>query len=594
MCGIFGTNFNDSKLSSILLETIKNRGPDNQRFIYTNGFTLGHSRLSIIDLNPRSNQPFHYKNFVIIFNGEIYNYKEIRNELLGKYKFKTNSDTEVIIKAYAEWGELCFNKFRGMWALCIFDKRTGKIILSKDRFGMKPLYYYFRKIKGVQHFVFSSSMHTILEFLKYKKIKYYPEKKIIIRYMLQGINNYDKLTPFKQIYQLPPAHNLYYSAISAKIKIKKYYSIVKNKLDFNADFFYYFNQAVQRVTVSDLPCYLLLSGGIDSTAISLNLSKLNYKNVVCLTTPDSIASEDIFQKYTVTELGLDAIFLPYKPKASHMDEIIKVQPFPITNSSELAKLFMFKKLNEKSIKVLIDGAGGDEILLGYTDIQYEFFKYKLRSKNFFKALALLIKLLSNKSHRKNCIRSIFFDLTPKDFLYFFYKIRFKHIKFSKSDFANIFFSNNNINDLKIVLEKKLYESLIAINRCTDASSMSFGIEVRSPFQDNDLVEFCLNRENDAADDINFFNKKIIRDYIKAELPYIANNFNKKGMMQLDHIYQDLISYKDVIKNLNDIPFFRKNIFSKNFVSQINPLIRNNSSQTFKLNMLYKWYNFNFK
>ena len=165
MCGIAGCLTKKSIKNDVInkiLDSMHNRGPDNQdkiRFeLQKKNLYLFHSRLSIIDLEPRSHQPFKFRNYTLVFNGEIYNFKDIRNELVNLgYNFKTKSDTEVVIKAFSEWKINCFKKFIGMWSIAIWDDKIKKLYLSRDRFGEKPFYY----IRHEEEFYFASELKTL-------------------------------------------------------------------------------------------------------------------------------------------------------------------------------------------------------------------------------------------------------------------------------------------------------------------------------------------------------------------------------------------------------------------------------------------------
>jgi len=187
MCGIAGYFGNDKISKKLFYKASKHlylRGPDNTSFFFNHKKNLFigliHTRLSIIDLNRRSNQPFHFKNYIMIFNGEIYNYKELRKTLISKgYKFNTDSDTEVLIKSFDCWKEKCFKKFEGMWALAIYDKKKNEIVISRDCFGEKPIYY-FKFEKGI---FFASNINCLLDLIREKKQFNYEHIK---RYLVNG------------------------------------------------------------------------------------------------------------------------------------------------------------------------------------------------------------------------------------------------------------------------------------------------------------------------------------------------------------------------------------------------------------------------
>ena len=220
MCGINGFNFSDEKLINKMNETITHRGPDDCGFELFENLSLGHLRLSILDLSSAGHQPMNFKHLTITYNGEIYNYVEIRDELIELgYSFKTECDTEVILAAYDCFGSDCVKRFNGMWAFCIFDKNKNELFLSRDRFGKKPLYYYFDKKSS--KFIFSSEIKSILNFNLVKKIN-----KISLNEIFNYRFTYSDNTIFENIYNFKPAHNMIFDLDNNNIKsYDKYYSI---------------------------------------------------------------------------------------------------------------------------------------------------------------------------------------------------------------------------------------------------------------------------------------------------------------------------------------------------------------------------------
>src|SRR4030042_1849735 len=158
MCGIAGFNWKDPSAVEAMADVMKHRGPDDRGTYLDEKVSLGHTRLSILDWSPKEHQPMHFENLAIVFNGEIYNFQEIRKELeaLG-YKFNSGTDTEVILAAYHRWGDKCVERFNGMWAFCIYDRDRQTLFLSRDRFGIKPIYYYF----DGRRFIFASELKAI-------------------------------------------------------------------------------------------------------------------------------------------------------------------------------------------------------------------------------------------------------------------------------------------------------------------------------------------------------------------------------------------------------------------------------------------------
>ena len=223
MCGIAGyINFNKRNLNfdrKKLLSLMNSRGPDDNGIFNEKerdfNLSLFHSRLTILDDNPRSSQPYKFKNYVLTFNGEIYNFDEIKKKLiLYGYKFETTSDTEVVIKAFDKWKSKSFEKFDGMWSICIYDKNSKKIFLSRDRFGEKPLFYF----NDSQNFIFGSEIKYLLNIASYKTKILEKNKDLIDCFIKQGYRllNKNNTTFFKNIFKVNPGENIEINILKKK------------------------------------------------------------------------------------------------------------------------------------------------------------------------------------------------------------------------------------------------------------------------------------------------------------------------------------------------------------------------------------------
>ena len=287
MCGISGfiskENFSYKNKIKNCLELMKNRGPDNNDFYYKKikklEVGLLHSRLNIIDLKPRSNQPFFFDNYVIIFNGEIYNYIELRNKLKSKYFFKTQSDTEVLLKAYIEYGENCVNHFIGMWSFVIFDYRKKIFFISRDIFGEKP--FYFSNLKN--SFIFGSEI-KYLQSLSNNLVKLNDRK--IKSFLFNGYKSLhkDNESYFKNIKSLEPGTNLILD-FDLNLKKKKYYYPqikIDNKIkykDATENLKFLLTKSLELRLRADVPISFCLSGGVDS-GILASIAKKNLTKIL--------------------------------------------------------------------------------------------------------------------------------------------------------------------------------------------------------------------------------------------------------------------------------------------------------------------------
>ncbi|MEK7083816.1 MAG: asparagine synthase (glutamine-hydrolyzing), partial [Patescibacteria group bacterium] len=273
MCGINGFNFRDERLIREMDDATKHRGPDDEGVFLSNHWSLGHNRLSIIDLSAAGHQPMvsRDKKFVITYNGELYNYLEMKKELEEKgCVFKSKTDTEVILYAYQEWGADCLTRFNGMFAFAILNTETEELFLARDHIGIKPLYYYH---KG-SRFVFSSEVKAILKHGLDAPLNY---EALNIYFRLLYVPS--PLTMWKNIFKLPPAH---YALVSKEgsVKLARYWEfkngpLLRDKESIKKNISELLHDSVKRQLMSDRPVGVFLSGGIDSTIITGIMSTLS-------------------------------------------------------------------------------------------------------------------------------------------------------------------------------------------------------------------------------------------------------------------------------------------------------------------------------
>ena len=461
MCGIagfVGKKKIDEYLIDQTLKSMRRRGPDNQNYkkLVLNrkhhiSSILLNSRLSIIDLNKRSNQPFSKHNLVISFNGEIYNYQQLKNSLekFG-YKFNTESDTEVILSGYHKYGLNFFKMMRGMWALAIIDKKHQKVVLSRDRFGEKPLYYF----KDQNNFYFGSQISQI-SLLSGKKFRI--NSKQIFNYLCLGYRSlskfgYEFFTNIKTVNQ--GSFVVFYKNRIIKKKYwklnyqpeqkkseKNYIQQVKEKLI----------NAIKRNTTSDVPVSLLLSGGIDSNIILAVVSKILKKKMMTFSIVDrdkrydesnlidaSVKHSNVKnQKIYLKRINIQEFIKDLRKKINYNSK-----PLYTTTSYISSKLH--NKIKEKGFKVALTGAGADELFAGYYDHGLHFLK-EVEKKKFKSEL---------KSWKKNIFKHV---RNP----------HFKNYKrFLKNNYYtdHVFFTNDN---LKSLIKKRAYSNFSDKKFCSD-------------------------------------------------------------------------------------------------------------------------------
>jgi len=561
MCGIFGiisqNKVNTDRLNAVS-RTIKHRGPDDEGFLLFNnelkvakqfrGYdtikeilyphielsdnfnsAFLHRRLSIIDLSPAGHQPMSYnnENYWIVFNGEIYNYLELRSELeTNNFIFKTNSDTEVILAAYQYWGFDCVNKFNGMWAFAIQDFRRNQLFISRDRFGIKPLHYYFKN----GNFIFCSEI---------KGIKSYLDKKLdinqnsIYKFLTKGeftIGD-DEQTMFNDVKQLMPGTNLIFK--DNKITIEKYW-----ELNFNLNFNLFdenvkifknlFYDSIKLRLRSDVEVGSCLSGGIDSSAIvSFASSKFNKQfHTFSAIWPGENCNESFYvdkvnKKYNCLENA-------FTPKLDLLDEVftkeIWHQEMPIAGSSLLAQWFVMEQANKKGIKVLLDGQGADEVLGGYPRYIRTYLNEMIKKNKWIELIKYYPELKKqNLSLRKilGINRKLFIkdEHTPSVPLNNDFSSEYEKYEHNRKSY-------NDLNDNLISeIEKTCLPGLLYIE---DRNSMAHSIEARVPYLDYRLVEFALSIP--AEQKINGgLTKVVLREAMKDYLPpEVYNRRDKIG------------------------------------------------------------------
>ena len=495
MCGIAGIlgQYNtDTKKADLksMMAAISHRGPDGSGEYHDDNIAMGHQRLSVIDLTSDSHQPMtsFEGRYVISYNGELYNYREIREELqyLG-CKFKSNGDTEVILNAYIHWKEDALHRFNGMFAFSIWDKVEKKLFLARDRYGIKPLYFYASGNK----IAFASEAKSIL------KASFYSfgiDHSALLEYFTFQ-NIFTNKTFFKNISMLPSGSYMYVDG--GQTIVKEYWDYCyqghdTDKYDENEykiELQRLFDQAVSRQLVSDVPVGSYLSGGIDSGAITAVASR-NLPYMHSFTVGFDLHSA------SGMELSFDererAEYMSYIFQTEHYEMVLKSgdmqRSFPHLSWHVETPMvgqsypnYYAAKLASKFNKVVLSGIGGDELFGGYPwryyravvnnnfdDYVQKYFQFwqRLMSKN---EQALLFSPIQNEIK----------DISPIEI--------FKSI-FMKKDFNSLSTPEEYINHSLYFEAKTFLHGLLTIE---DKLSMAHSLETRVPFLDNDLVDFAM-------------------------------------------------------------------------------------------------------
>ena len=503
MCGIAGyfgkKDFSKKKINNIL-NIMKSRGPnfqDHFRFKNKKGLNINlfSSRLSIIDLNFESNQPFIIENFVMVYNGEVYNYLELRKKLEARgVKFFTKSDTEVVLRYFMFYGEKCLDYFEGMWSLAIYNKKTNKIFLSRDRFGEKP----FHVLKTNDGFYFGSEINYIKN-LYSQKLEI--NKKHLLNYLSLGYKSMYKYEEniYKNIKQIP--HSSYvYSITDEDFKIKKYWGLnfkQDNKIKIKDAIKTTKEKVIESIGLrlrSDVPVALCLSGGIDSSIIAAVAVKIFNKNIktFSIIDEDNRYSEKKNILRNIKDLKCEHEFIKLK-KDNNLDRLanlIKYRSAPVATISYYNHSLMLEKMNKQGFKVGLLGTAADEIFAGYYD-HYLLHLHSIKNQKFFKKeknnfLKYIQKYIRNdllkdpEKYIKNKFgREHIFDESRILKSLFLVK---NNTKYKEKKFTEDLFRNRMLNEL-------FSEITPVILNEDDLNSMNYSIENRSPYLDKGLVEF---------------------------------------------------------------------------------------------------------
>ena len=601
MCGIYITNINYSSESVVdKLKEINFRGPDNLTVEKVEDITMGHLRLAILDLDKRSNQPYTYKNFHIVFNGEIYNYKSIQTELeiLG-YQFETSSDTEVLIKGYAEWGINVLEKLNGMFAFAIYDSQTQKIFCARDRLGVKPFYYYwkdgfFEICSQMRPLINSSSEVSEDAISVYLDCGYIPSPFSII----------------KNINKLQPGHYLIINIITKTLTDHIYWDLKPVKIrdisydDAKNELHDLIVDAVKIRLQSDVPIGSFLSGGIDSALVSSIASTLskNPINTFTIGFKDPKYDESKVAKQfadIIDSNHLETICGP-KDALKMLDKLVKVYDEPFADSSALPSLLL-NSVTKKYATVALSGDGGDESFFGYEHFDYlSDFDKILKVPQFIRKSIVKSNVISLLKRKSDSINEVLSLKNHDEFSWGTFT-GFDSLQKNKSQFLKNYYSefkdwSDNSYQRMADLNIKLWLENDS-NVKTDRASMASSVEVRSPFLDYRIIEFA--RELPVNYRYKDGNKKhILKDILKKYISEDIFTQPKKGFAipLAKWLREDL--KQDVMLNLNE-DFLRKipNLDIEKFKKKMENHFEGKTDETFhiwKLFILSLWYKeFNF-
>ena len=592
MCGITGFNWNDKKLINKITKELSHRGPEYQGSYNNQNVSLGHRRLSIIDLSDAGKQPMSTpdKKLQIVFNGEIFNYEELKKDLIKKgHSFKSNSDTEVLINGYYEYGKNILNKINGQFAFAIYDKIQNKLFLARDQLGINPLYYYWDKKK----FIFASEIKAIIPAVD--KLRFDQEQ--LTNYFVYGYTNSSN-SIFKNIYKLNPGSYMEFNLDKNKFKINRYFEFKYNykNTDLNSEeFLNLFEKSVKSRLISDVPIGAFLSGGVDSSAVVAIASKYK-KNLNTFSVSfdidkfdESKYSKEISKKFQtkhrILKFNSKKLRNTIKKLVHHYDE-----PF---GDPSAVPTFILSNFAKKHVTVSLSGDGADELFGGYTTYK----NYRLLS------IQKLYPRFINK-----IIHPILFKIIPNSKLYHFFEIgsyphKLKYARLmsgitknqcdryfnidNKKSLSN-YSKSNELNYLDFAQETDINQYLT--NNClakVDRASLGNALEVRPPFLDKSIIEFAsklkpsLRVKNNIT---KFFLKKSLRTILPKHILYRK----KQGFaIPLKEYFNSEL--KDLVKKYT-IDYKSHNYINiKNLKSDFNSLINNNPKLIWRIMMFNLWY-----
>lgn len=572
MCGICGIiNLNDEHVSSssikIMMNEIKHRGPDDDGIFIKENIGLGFVRLSILDLTQAGHQPMTSKNgrYIIIFNGEIYNYLELKEDL-KKYGhcFNTRTDTEVILSAYEEWGEKCLDRFNGMWAFLIFDKQNKEIFAARDRYGIKPFYYY----KDNKRLIFASEIPPILKLLNHKpRIN----NQAIFNYLVFNRTDYSDETFFSGIKKLQHGYSL--KIQNKNFEIKRWYNLKKNldrPFQDVSTFKETLTSSIGLRLRSDVPIGTCLSGGIDSSSIaSILLSDFNIQD---LHTFSAIYGKGVkgdesgFINAYKTQIRNMHYTHPTGEKLyKDMHSFIFAHAEPIPTTFPYAQ-YKVMELAKKNVTVTLDGQGADEELAGYHYFFGFFYKDLLRQLKLLKLFTEIFHYLQ-KHQSIYGLKTFLFFLLPDQMKTslrvkekgYLYREFYKTYNENEEIVGNLYGSGSLSEALVNHFEYKLEHLL----KWEDRNSMFFSLESRVPFLDHRIVEGLLCAKSKFLIDKGM-TKNILRMAMKGIVPEnIRTRKDKMGFVTPeDDWFRTKFFQNYIFELLNSNSFSDRNIIDK--------------------------------
>ena len=552
MCGFFSVHSKKEFLGNIehIISSSKNilkkRGPNSQtaisldkEFLIKEEFNntkniLVAARLNIIDDNILSNMPFisKCKKYVLLFNGEIYNFKQLRNKYLKNFELITKSDTEVLLYLLIHKREKILSELNGMYAISFYDLSNKKVLLARDKLGIKPLFY----LHNNEMFSFSSDLKTLLETKNQKKKI---NKNLALLYLNNLSNDHKVETFFENIFKIEPGKFLIYDLQNYIIeKYQNYWSIPKNipkvkrsTEEVKNDLY----SAVESHTLNNRDFVINLSGGIDSSILlsifrelyptrDINVYSFNFGKNSDLS--EKFYSDLVAKKFNAEKTDIE---LSIKDYFNGIVDTNYALSSPAYGFSNVAQNLLYKKISENNIKVSFDGQGADEIFGGYQGYGVSLMKSNFNRLKIHDFLSNLFYLYKNNNLDNRFILNFLSKFLNKDLYKFFLNFTEKSLpkdllnydKKNYSNFVNVYLEEKNIHENDIFLNEILYfltRGMEALLNSLDANSMCYAVEARVPYLDNNMIDKYVNISDEQRVSNKFEFKKILRDSFKDKLP----------------------------------------------------------------------------
>lgn len=566
---------------------------------YKIGFS--HRRLSILDLSERGHQPMcdEQQKVFITYNGEMYNYRELREELMKLgFHFTSQTDTEVIVNAYKAWGKKCLSRFNGMWSFVIYDVEKKEIFAARDRFGVKPFYYYFdeaffcfaSEIKALVHLPFVKTginQQAVCDFLLNDELEFAP----------QGL--------FQNVLELFPAHFLALNTETFALNIERYYELNKEE---EKSFLNYDDQSlideiqsklIQSIRLrlrADVPVGACVSGGIDSGVIAgVLLSELNTvsPDFFSAVFPGNKADESVFAKEVIQQGGTwNCVEPDAEGLWKDLEELIYSQDTPLWSSSTYAQYLVMKKSKEKNVKVLLDGQGGDELFAGYVPYFLSFWN-ELRRQGNTERLKNEMNLFPGAMNFR--LREFIKSKTDTRALFSLKKIKNPALRILNNDFISEYHRpptlKRQYNSLNEHLRAEFCDTRLKLYlKCEDRCSMWHSVESRTPFADDiDLISFIFKIPGNKKIK-NGTSKYLLREAGKKFLPEkIYSRRDKMGYLTPHN--QWLTSLYSTLREEDFsgiMPYLNPGQLNRQFQRLFSPAGENEQFLAFKILTFNKW------